>query len=186
MLEAILLGIALAMDSSAVSIVNGIKYRNYSEKQILTASFSFAFFQGAMPLLGYLIFTPFIEKIERYDHWIVLIILTILGINMIRESFDKEEIKEKSEEFTFRILILESIATSIDALSSGIALSTFSISPYLTCLVIFICTFICCIIAHRLGKGIALILKDKATILGGVILILIGIKTVLEHLNIIQ
>ena len=96
MIEAILLGIALAMDSSAVSIVNGIKYRNYTRKDVLSASFSFAFFQGAMPLIGYLLFTPFIEKIERYDHWIVLIILSILGINMIRESFEKEEIKEKS------------------------------------------------------------------------------------------
>ena len=185
MIEAILLGIALAMDSSAVSIVNGIKYRNYTDKQILSASFSFAFFQGLMPLLGYLIFTPFIEKIERYDHWIVLIILSILGMNMIKESFAKEEIKEKSEEFTTKVLLMESIATSIDALSSGIALPTFSISPYLSCLIIFIATLICCIIAHKLGKGIALILKDKATILGGVILILIGIKTVLEHLNIL-
>lgn len=185
MIEAILLGIALAMDSSAVSIVNGIKYRNYTRKDVLSASFSFAFFQGAMPLIGYLLFTPFIEKIERFDHWIVLIILSILGINMIRESFEKEEIKEKSEEFNSKVLLAESIATSIDALSSGIALSSFSISPYLTCLIIFIATFILCIIAHRLGKHIGLLLKDKATILGGVILILIGIKTVLEHLNIL-
>ena len=185
MLDAILLGIALAMDSSAVSIVNGIKYRNYSRYQMLAASFSFGFFQGLMPLLGYLIFTPFVEKIQRYDHWAVLIILTLLGINMIRESFEKEEIKEKSEEFTFRIMIMESIATSIDALSSGIVLSSFSISPYLTCFIIFIVTFILCIIAHRLGKHIGLLLKDKATILGGVILILIGVKTVLEHLNIL-
>ena len=103
-----------------------------------------------MPLIGYLLFTPFIEKIERYDHWIVLIILSILGINMIRESFEKEEIKEKSEEFNSKVLLAESIATSIDALSSGIALSSFSISPYLTCLIIFIATFILCIIAHRL------------------------------------
>ena len=104
---------------------------------------------------------------------------------MIRESFEKEEIKEKSEEFTFKIMIMESIATSIDALSSGIVLSSFSISPYLTCFTIFIVTFILCIIAHRLGKHLGLLLKDKATILGGVILILIGIKTVLEHLNIL-
>ena len=183
MIEAILLGIALAMDSSAVSIVNGIKYKNYSNKEILQSSFFFALFQGMMPLLGYLVLYPIVEKIERYDHWIVLIVLSYLGISMIKESFDKEEINEKSEEFTFSILMMESIATSIDALSSGIVLPSFGISPYLSCLIIFICTFICCIIAHKLGNKLGLLLKDKATIFGGIILILIGVKTVLEHLN---
>ena len=185
MIEAILLGIALAMDSSTVSIVNGIKYRNYTKGQMLLSSFSFGFFQGAMPLLGYLIFTPFLEKIARFDHWIVLIILTILGINMIRESFDKETVMEKSEDFTLSVLLMESIATSIDALSSGIVLPEFAISPYLSCFIIFLATFLLCIVAHSLGKKIALILKDKATIFGGVILILIGLKTVLQHLNIL-
>lgn len=185
MIEAILLGIALAMDSSAVSIVNGIKYRDYKTKQMILSSFSFGFFQGFMPLIGYLVLYPFVEKISQFDHWIVLIILSILGINMIKESFSKEKVEEKSADFTLSVLFMESIATSIDALSSGIALPTFSISPYISCLIVFITTFLLCIIAHRLGKRIGLLLKDKATILGGIILILIGVKTVLEHLNII-
>ena len=185
MLELFLLGVALAMDSMAVSIVNGIKYTNYSRRDTIIASFSFGFFQGLMPLLGYLVFIPVLPYIEKYDHWVVLLALSVIGINMIRESFEKEEIREKSSQFTYKILFAESIATAIDALSSGIVLPELPISPYLSCFVIFVITFIICLIAHRLGKRIALLLKDKATLCGGIILILLGVKTVLEHLGII-
>ena len=185
MLEVILLSVALAMDAMAVSIVNGIKYRNYTDKAMFLASFSFGLFQGLMPLLGYLVFSPFIPYIEKIDHWIVLIVLSAIGINMIKESFDKENIEERSQDFSFKILIYESIATAIDALSSGVALEAFPISPYLSCFLIFAITFVICLIAHRLGRRIALLLKDKATIMGGVILICLGIKTELEHLGII-
>ena len=185
MIEAVILGIALAMDAMAVSIVNGIKYKDYGARQMFIASFSFGFFQGLMPLLGYLIFYPFLPYIEKIDHWIVLIALSAIGINMIKESFEKEDIKSSDNVFTFRILIAESIATAIDALSSGVILPTLKINPYLACLIIFLCTFVICLIAHRLGKKIGLLLKDKATMAGGIILIMLGIKTVLEHLNII-
>ena len=185
MLEVFLLAVGLAMDSTAVSIVNGMKYRNYGRKEMLLASFSFGFFQGFMPLLGYLLFYPILPYIEKVDHWVVLIVLSFIGINMIRESFKKEEIDEKSEDFSMKILLLESIATSIDALSTGIALPTFALDPFVTCFIIFAVTLIICLIAHHLGKQIALLLKDKATIFGGSILILLGIKTVLEHIGII-
>ncbi len=185
MLEVILLSVALAMDAMAVSIVNGIKYRNYTRKLMILASFSFGLFQGLMPLLGYMVFSPFVPYIEKIDHWIVLIVLSAIGINMIRESFDKESVEERSSDFSFKILIYESIATAIDALSAGVALETMSVSPYLSCFMIFAITFVICLIAHRLGKKIALLLKDKATIMGGLILIALGIKTVLEHLGII-
>ncbi len=185
MIDLLLLAVALAMDSMAVSIVNGIKYRNYGKKETVIASFSFGFFQGLMPLLGYLVFTPFLPYIEKYDHWIVLLALGLIGVNMIRESFDKEVIEEQSSRFTGKVLLAESIATAIDALSSGIVLPEFPVSPYISCLVIFAVTFLICLIAHSLGKKIALILKDKATLCGGVILILLGVKTVLEHMGIL-
>ncbi|MBQ6335571.1 MAG: manganese efflux pump [Erysipelotrichaceae bacterium] len=183
MIELFLLGIALAMDSMTVSIVNGMKYRNYGRKEMNLASFSFGFFQGLMPLLGYLVFTPIMNQIEKYDHWVVLIVLSLIGIGMIKEAFDKEELAEKSSAFSLKILLGESIATAIDALSSGIVLPEFPISPYLSCFIIFVITFIICMIAHRLGKKLALLLKEKAPIFGGIILILIGVKTVLEHLG---
>lgn len=180
MLEVILLGIALAMDSLAVSIANGIKYSNYGKKEMFLASFSFGVFQGLMPLLGYLIFTPILKYISAYDHWVVLIILAYIGIDMIKESFEPEEIiKEKSEKFTFKVLIAESIATAIDALSVGVTLPDFDVNPYVTCLIICIATYIICEIGHKLGKKIAMILKNKALLLGGIILILLGLKEVL-------
>lgn len=181
-----MLGVALAMDSLAVSIVNGIKYKNYTKKEMFIASLSFGVFQGMMPLLGYLVFTPFVSYVDRFDHWLVAIILGLLGANMIKESFEKEDVDEKSEQFTMKILLAESIATAIDALSVGIALPELALNPYLSCLVICICTFIICIIGHRLGKKIALLLKDKALAFGGIVLILIGLKTLLEHLGVLK
>lgn len=186
MFEVILLGVALAMDSLAVSIVNGIKYSNYSKKDMFLASLSFGVFQGLLPLLGYLVFTPFIKYVERIDHWIVLILLSYIGIGMIKESFEKEdEIKEKAEQFTLKILLMESIATAIDALSVGVALPNLALNPYLSCLVICVCTFIICLIGHKMGKKIAMILKNKALFLGGLILIAIGVKEVLQSLGIL-
>lgn len=186
MIEVILLGIALAMDSLAVSIVNGIKYINYDKKDTYLASLSFGVFQGLMPLLGFLVFTPVLKYIEKIDHWVVLAILSYIGIGMIKESFEPEEvIKEKSEKFTFKVLIAESIATAIDALSVGVALPDFSVNPYISCLIICLATFIICIIGHKLGKKIAMVLKNKALLLGGVILILIGLKEVLSAFGIL-
>lgn len=186
MLEVILLGIALAMDSLAVSIANGIKYKNYNKKEMLLASASFGFFQGLMPLLGYLVFTPLLKYISKYDHWVVLIILSFIGVDMIKDSFEPDEvIEEKSEMFTFKVLIWESIATAIDALSVGVTLPDFSVNPYITCLIICLATYIVCEIGHKLGKKIAMILKNKALLLGGIILILIGLKEVLTAYGIL-
>ena len=185
MIDALLLGVALAMDSFTVSIVNGITYKNYTYKDVWLTSLSFGIFQGLMPLIGYIIFITIICYIENYDHWVVLIVLSLLGINMIRESFKFEEINDRSKLYSYKTMIFESIATSIDALSSCVILPTIKISPYLTCLIIVVITFIFCLIGHKLGKQIGLKLKDKASILGGLILILLGVKCVLEHLNII-
>ena len=186
MIEVILLGIALAMDSLAVSIVNGIKYRNYKKKEMFLASLSFGVFQGLFPLFGYLVFTPFIKYVDKVDHWIVLVLLGYIGIDMIKDSFEKEDdIKEKSEDFTFKVLMIESIATAIDALSVGIALPDLAVNPYMSCLIICLCTFIVCVIGHMLGKKIAMLLKNKALFLGGLILILIGLKEVLSGLGIL-
>ena len=185
MIEVILLGIDLAMDALAVSIVNGIKYKNYGKKQMFAASLSFGVFQAILPLLGYLIFTPFIKYVEKIDHWIVLIILGYIGIDMIKDSYKKEDIKEGNDSFTIKILLIESIATAIDALSVGVTLPNLSVNPYVSCLIIGICTTIICIIGHMLGKKIAMLLKNKALFLGGTILIIIGIKEVLSGIGII-
>lgn len=174
------------MDSLAVSIVNGIKYSNYGKKEMMLSSISFGVFQGLLPLLGYLVFTPFIKYVEKIDHWIVLILLSLIGIDMIKDSLkQKDDIKENSEKFTMKVLLVESIATAIDALSVGIALPDFNVNPYVSCLIICLCTSLVCVIGHMLGKKLALLLKDKALLLGGITLILIGIKEVLSGLGIL-
>lgn len=185
MLEAIMLGVALAMDSLTMSIVNGMKYKDYDTSKALISSLSFGFFQGFMPLLGYLILLPFISYIEDIDHWLVLAILSYLGIKMIVESFNSETVEKSEDTFTFKTMIIESIATSIDALSSCVLLPTIKVNPYLTCFIIFVVTTLICIVGHGLGKKTGTLLKERAPIVGGIILILLGVKCVLEHLQII-
>lgn len=184
MLEVIMLGVALSMDALSVSIVNGIKYKNYTKKEMFLASLSFGIFQGAMPLLGYLVFIPFIKYVEAVDHWLVFLILGYLGISMIKEGIKGEAAEESNEKFTIKVLLMESIATAIDALSVGITLPSLAVNPYLSCLIICLCTLIICLIGHSFGKKIGLLLKDKAMVIGGVVLMFIGIKTLLEHLGI--
>lgn len=185
MIDAVLLGIALAMDSLTMSIVNGLRYANYSRKYMILSSFSFGLFQGLMPYLGYLIFLPIIGYIEDYDHWLVLVILGGMGIRTIIDSFKEDDESQKGGRFTLTVMLIESIATSIDALSSCIALPAFSISPEASCLIIFATTTIICLIGHGLGKKARIMLKDKAQIFAGIILIVLGVKCVLEHLSII-
>ncbi|MBQ0036792.1 MAG: manganese efflux pump [Firmicutes bacterium] len=186
MVEVFLLGISLAMDSLSMSIVNGIKYNNYSKKMMIASSASFGLFQGIMPLLGYLVFSPFIKYVDRFDHWLVFIILGYLGISMIRDGLKGDDDEGNSNEaFSYKILFAESIATSIDALSVGVTLPSLSVNPYLSCLIIAVCTFVICLIGHGLGKRIALLLKNKAIIFGGSVLFIIGLKTLLEGFGVL-
>ena len=185
MFDALLLGVALAMDSLTMSIVNGLKYSDYSYNDRFLSSFSFGFFQGMMPFLGYVLFLPVINYIENYDHWAVLLILSFLGIRMILDSFKNDEDSGSGESFSLKVMLLESVATSIDALSSCVILPSISLPPVVSCLIIFAVTFLICLVGHRLGNRMSVILKDKASIFGGVILIVLGVKCVLEHLEII-
>ena len=185
MLEVFLLGVALAMDAFAVSIVNGIKYRNYHKREMALSSLAFGIFQGGMPLLGAFLFLRFMEIVEKYDHWIVFLVLAFLGGRMMLESFKHEEVEEKSESFTMKILLAEAVATSIDALSVGVSLPYMPTNIYISCLVICVVTTIISLIGHLIGKKLGLFLKDRAVFVGGLILFFIGLKTLLEHMEII-
>ncbi len=182
MISVLLLAVALAMDAFALSVVNGLKYSNYTKKDVVLSSFMFGLFQFLMPLIGYLLVTPFISYIEKFDHWIVLGILGVLGINMIKEGLEKEEIKEKSELFSMKTLFVQAVATSIDALSVGVSLPGFTVDPLVSAVIIGVITMVICLGGHFLGKKLAVLLKDKAVIFGGAVLIAIGLKTVIEHL----
>ena len=127
-IETSLIAIGLAMDAFSVAICKGLSMQKFEIKKAVIIGLYFGIFQGVMPLLGFLLGGTFAETIEKYDHWVAFVLLAIIGINMIREAFDKDE--EVNDKVDFKSMIWLAIATSIDALTVGI---TFSFLKILYC-----------------------------------------------------
>ena len=183
----ILIAIGLAMDAFAASIVDGLRYRNSTKRHGVFVALTFGLFQGVMPVIGYFLGSLFIDKIKDYDHWVAFGLLLAIGGFMIFEGIKgivkPESVKEK--EFSWKEVILQGVATSIDALAVGITLSTFDIFIVYDALVITGITFVICLLGFFLGTQISKLLKGKysiANIIGGVILIAIGVSIVIEHM----
>lgn len=190
-IEIILLSFGLSMDAFAVSICKGLTLKKMDWKKSLIAGGYFGAFQAIMPLIGYFLIILFKQNeaisnlITKYDHWIAFVLLIIIGINMIRESFAKEEVDGN---FGFKAMLILAIATSIDALSVGITFATMelAINIYLTVLIIGGITFILSALGVFIGNVFGLKFKQPAEIVGGVVLILIGLKILLNGLGIID
>lgn len=190
-IEIILLSFGLAMDAFAVSICKGLTLKKMDWKKSLIAGGYFGAFQAIMPLIGYFLIILFKQNeaisnfITKYDHWIAFVLLIIIGINMIRESFAKEEVDGN---FGFKTMFVLAIATSIDALSVGITFATMelAINIYWTVLIIGGITFILSALGVFIGNVFGLKFKQPAEIVGGVVLILIGLKILLNGLGIIS
>lgn len=175
-LQAIFLGVGLAMDACAVSMTNGLNNPKIGVKGILLIALMFAIFQGAMPLAGYFVGHGFLKYIEKFIPWIALVLLLFLGINMIINGIKNEQ-KENVCGLTLKIIFVQAIATSIDALSVGFTFANYLIiEAVITVLFITIITFLICYVAVNIGKRFGAKLGSKAVILGGIILILIGIN----------
>ena len=176
------LGVGLAMDAFAVSMSNGLKESKMRFSKVLLIAFMFGLFQGVMPLIGYLVGNSFVKYIEKFIPFIALALLSFLGIKMIID-FVKER-KENNEQcniveqkLTFKVLIVQAIATSIDALSTGLAFSDYNIYDALIVVgLIAIITFVLCIIGVFIGKKFGTLIRCYATFIGGIILILIGLE----------
>lgn len=176
------LGVGLAMDAFAVSMSNGLKESKMKLSKVLLIAFMFGLFQGVMPLIGYLVGNSFVKYIEKFIPFIALALLSFLGIKMIID-FVKER-KENNEQcniveqkLTFKVLIVQAIATSIDALSTGLAFSDYNIYDALIVVgLIAIITFVLCIIGVFIGKKFGTLIRCYATLIGGIILILIGLE----------
>lgn len=178
------LAVGLAMDASAVSISNGLCYNNIRKKQIVLTALTFGIFQGLMPVIGFYVGSVFNQVVTSIDHWIALILLGFIGGSMIIESIKElknPEVCDTKKDFTLKTLLLQGIATSIDALAVGISFSVMQTDITIAALFIGVITFICCLIGAALGKKFGAYLKDGAKIFGGTILILIGLKIFLEH-----
>ena len=190
-IEIILLSFGLAMDAFAVSICKGLTLKKMDWKKSLIAGGYFGVFQAIMPFIGYCLIKLFKQNeaisnfITKYDHWIAFILLIIIGINMISESFAKEEVDGN---FGFKTMFVLAIATSIDALSVGITFATMelAINIYWTVLIIGGITFILSALGVFIGNVFGLKFKQPAEIAGGVVLILIGLKILLNGLGIIS
>ncbi len=179
--NSILLGIGLAMDAFSVSVANGLNNTNMKKSNKFIIAGTFAFFQFIMPLIGWYLVTRIAEKFEKFQKfipWIALFLLLFIGIDMIIEG--EKNSKEKSKEaltLGFMALMLQGIATSIDALSVGFTISDYGFKMALICSgIIAVVTFIICIIGLCIGIHFGSKLSKKAAILGGSILIFIGLE----------
>lgn len=179
-----LVGLGLSMDAFAAAVCKGLAIKkNFLEKSLVIALF-FGVFQGLMPYIGYLLGSIFAEKLQAIDHWIAFILLGVIGLNMIREARDKTCPIEE-DRLDIKNLFVLAIATSIDALAVGVSFAFLEIKISLAVLVIGFTTFAISFVGVQIGKFFGIALKDKAQITGGIILILLGVKILVEHLGLL-
>lgn len=182
-IEVFLVGLGLAMDTTAVSICKGLAMKKIDWKKAIIIALYFGIFQAIMPLMGYLLGETFQEIFSSVDHWVAFILLAIIGANMIKESFENES-EKINDRVDFKTMIVLALATSIDALAIGITFSILKIDLVLAILILGLVAFILSLVGVKIGNKFGSKFQNKAEITGGIILILIGMKILLEHLNI--
>ena len=184
-IEIFFIGIGLAMDAFAVSICKGLSMRKLDISKMIIIGAYFGIFQALMPLIGYLLGTSFEALVTQIDHWIAFILLAIIGVNMIIEALGKDEESNHTDSVDFKEMIILAIATSIDALAVGITFAFLKVDIIKSILIIGITTFIISMIGVIIGNNFGNKYEKKAELAGGIILIFIGLKILLEHLGII-
>ena len=183
--ELLLIAIGLSMDAFSVSICKGLTTKRFSWRMALVCGLWFGFFQALMPIIGYFLGAQFQEMIEAYDHWIAFGLLFLIGANMIREAvWGKEEQQDGS--LGFKTMFLLAIATSIDALAVGVSFACIQVKLWTSVLSIGITTFLFSVLGVKIGNVFGSKYEKSAGIVGGIILILIGLKILLEHLGVIS
>ncbi len=180
MFEILLLAFALSMDAFAVSIGLGVKSIEFNKKLAIKAALLFGFFQMLMPLFGYLASVGLGSFVESIDHWVAFVLLGLIGGKMIYESF-QESTEDEISVITNRVLLILAIATSIDAMAAGFTLNLLDINPFISMIIIGIVTFIFSYLGVFVGTRGGSFLEDKAEKIGGIILILIGLRILIEH-----
>lgn len=185
--ELFLIAVGLSMDAFAVAICKGLATGRVKLGQMVIVGLWFGIFQALMPLIGYLLGVNFSTLIQSVDHWIAFILLGLIGANMIREALggDEECCNEEDASYSIRAMLPLAIATSIDALAVGVSFAFLSVDIVPAVSFIGVCTFILSAFGVKIGSVFGLRFKKKAEIAGGVILILMGAKILLEHLGLI-
>ena len=185
-IEILFIGVSLGADAFAVSVCKGLSLKKFDTKKGLIIALYFGIFQGLMPVMGYLLGTTFKDLITSIDHWIAFGLLAFIGVQMIMEAIkgDDEE-EDQSSELRIKELIALAIATSIDALAVGITFAFLQVSIIPSICLIGIITFVLSIIGVIIGNKFGTKYKSKAELAGGIVLVLIGLKILLEHLGIL-
>lgn len=180
--EIFIIAISLSMDALAVSICKGLSKEKILIREAVITGLYFGIAQAVMPLLGYLLGSTFSSYITSFDHWIAFILLSIIGINMIRESFENDEKLEEENHFSFKAMFPLAIATSIDALAVGITFSFFDINIFIAITIIGLTTFTLSYFGVKLGSKLGEKFKKNAERLGGLVLIIMGIRILVTHM----
>ena len=180
--ELFLIAVGLSMDAFAVSICKGLSLGKLKIRHAALVGLYFGGFQALMPILGWLLGFRFEHVIESIDHWVAFALLSIIGVSMIREANEKEEL---NGDLGFRTMLLLAVATSIDALAVGITFAFLQVRILPAAGLIGVTTFLLSAAGVYIGRAFGLRYKVRAELAGGIILILIGIKILLEHLGII-
>lgn len=180
--ELFILAVGLSMDAFAVAMCKGLAMKKMSYKKAATIGAYFGFFQGFMPAIGYIFGVSFQSQIKKIDHWIAFLLLSMIGCNMIRESFGNDE-TDTNDSVAFKVMIFLAIATSIDALAAGVNFAFLpNVNVWLAIILIGIITFNFSFIGVKIGNMFGTRYKAKAEFMGGLVLILLGFKILLEHL----
>jgi putative Mn2+ efflux pump MntP len=177
----IAIAFGLSMDAFSVSIASGCNTKENVHFQAFRMAIWFGSFQALMPVLGWLSGIKLKIYLERVDHWIAFLLLAYVGGKMVFESFSKKEYKKECRISIFQMFLL-AIATSIDAFAVGFSLSLLNVTIYLPALFIGLFTFLFCLLGFYIGKKIGKFLEKKSEVIGGIVLILIGFKILIEHL----
>lgn len=186
--ELILVSIGLAMDAFAVAICKGLSIKKLTHRYPVVIGLYFGIFQAGMPLFGYMLGKQFSDKIASIDHWAAFILLSIIGYSMINEARNKEiEVcYEDSENILgFKSMVLLAVATSIDALAVGVTFAFLNVHIISAIFIIGVITYIISMIGVCIGHGFGCKLKSKAELAGGLLLIFLGFKILMEHLGVL-
>ena len=186
-IELLLIAVGLSMDAFSVSICKGLTTKKFSWRMALICGLWFGGFQVLMPIVGYFLGAQFQEMIEAYDHWIAFGLLFLIGANMIREAIwgEKEE-GENNGSLDFKTMFFLAIATSIDALAVGVSFACIQVKLWSSVIIIGLTTFVFSVLGVKIGNVFGSKYEKSAGIVGGIILILIGLKILLEHLGVIS
>ena len=178
--EIFVIGVGLSMDAFAVSVCKGLSVKKIKLKHCLIAGVYFGGFQALMPLIGWLLGRQLEGLIKSFDHWIAFVLLALIGANMIREAFGDEESQDSS--FSPKTMLPLAVATSIDALAVGVTFAFLDVSILPAALCIGVTTFALSVVGIRTGAVFGAKFQSKAEIAGGAVLIIMGLKILIEHL----